>query len=195
MSRRRSDPRARVEARVQANHFTYSLFQLRLVGVLLILIVVARVLVFLFAGLHLGPLEKLSSLGALANALPLLPLGISLYLLGAGRHRLHRERWFMLFLHHSLIPLALLVLVVLPALMTHQLFIGRELLNHPLTFYQQELLSPLRNGTAVALSVVAGIGLLMLKRQADSELSRHRLSAGQFFAPYRSPLPLEGEIG
>jgi len=168
--------------------------QLRLVGVVLILIMIARVLVLLFAGLHLGPLEKLSSLGALANSLPLLPLGSSLYLLGAGRHRLRRERWLMLLIHYSLLPAALLVIIALPALIAQQLLMSRELFTQPLSFYQLELLSPLRNATAVSLSVVAGIGLLMLKRQADSELARHRLSPGQFFEPYRSPVPVEEEI-
>ncbi len=189
MSPHRSDPRAWVEARIQANHITYSLVQLRLVGVLLMLIVIARVLVFLFTGLHLGPLEKLSSLGALASALPLLPLGISLYLLGAGRHRHRREYWAMILLHHSLVPLALLVLLALPAELLHQLFQGRSLADQSLTFYQRELLSPLRNATAVTLSIVAGAGLLLLKRQADAEMARHRLSVDQFFVPYRPQTP------
>ena len=185
MSPRRSDPRAWVEARIQANHITYSLVQLRLVGVLLFLIVITRVLVFMFTGLHLGPLEQLSSLGGLASALPLLPLGISLYLLGAGRHRHHREHWLMILLHYSLVPLALLVLVALPAVMLHQLLLGQALTTESLTFYQRELISPLRNVTALSLSIVAGLGLLLLKRQADAEMARHRLTPVQFFLPYR----------
>ena len=194
MPNRQTDPRSWVEARIQSNHITYSLVQLRLVGVLLMLIVLARVLVFLFAGLHLGPLEKLSSLGALANALPLLPLGISLYLLGAGRNRLRHEHQLMTLLHHSLLPLALLVLLVLPAAILHQLAIGQQLASAALTFYQQELLSPLRNATAVMLSIVAGFGLLLLKRQADAEMARHRLSPNQFFQPYRARVQAERNV-
>lgn len=186
MSPRRTDPRSLAEARIQSNHLNYSLVQLRLVGVLLILIVLARLLVFLFAGLHLGPLEKLSSLGTLANALPLLPLGISLYLLGAGRNRLRNEHLVMTLLHHSLLPLALVVLLALPAAILHQVSIGQQLVTPQFTFYQRELLSPLRNATAVTLSVVAGLGLLLLKRQGDAEIARHRLSPGQFFQPYRT---------
>lgn len=189
MSRRRTDPRAWVEARIQSNHFNYSLVQLRLVGVLLILIVLSRLVVFLFAGLHLGPLEKLSSLGTLASALPLLPLGISLYLLGAGRNRLRQEHRVMMLLHYSLLPLALMVLLALPAVILHQVSLGQQLVTPQFTFYQRELLSPLRNVTAVALSVVAGVGLLLLKRQGDAEIARHRLSPGQFFQPYRAAVP------
>jgi hypothetical protein len=187
------DPRAWVDARIQANHIIYSLAQLRLVGVLLLLIVLARVLVFLFAGLHLGPLEKLSSLNALANALPLLPLGMSLYLLGAGRNRVSREHSLMILLHHSLLPLALLVFLALPAAIMHQWALGQRLAVAELTFYQQELLSPLRNCTAVMLSIVAGVGLLLLKRQADAEMTRHRLSPGQFFQPYRARVEVESD--
>lgn len=193
MAKRHRDPRAWVEARIQSNHIIYSLVQLRLVGVLLMLIVLARVLVYLFAGLHLGPLEKLSSLSALASALPLLPLGISLYLLGAGRNRLNRERTFMILLHHSLLPLALLVLLGLPVAILHQLVLGQPLTATQLTFYQLELLSPLRNGTALVLSIVAGVGLLLLKRQADAEMARHRLSPAQFFQPYRARVEVESE--
>ena len=194
MAKRHRDPRAWVEARIQSNHILYSLAQLRLVGVLLMLIVLARVLVYLFAGLHLGPLEKLSSLSALASALPLLPLGISLYLLGAGRNRLNREQAFMILLHHSLLPLALLVLLVLPAAIVHQLALGQQLTATQLTFYQLELLSPLRNGTALVLSIVAGVGLLLLKRQADAEMARHRLSPAQFFQPYRARVEVESDV-
>lgn len=193
MPNRRRDPRAWVDAKIQSNHIIYSLVQLRLVGLLLLLIVLGRVLVFLFAGLHLGPLEKLSSLSALANALPLLPLGISLYLLGAGRHRLRHEHQLMILLHHSLLPLALLVLLALPAAIVHQMMIGKQLMITQLTFYQQELLSPLRNGTALVLSIVAGVGLLLLKRQADAEMARHRMSAMEFFQPYRARVQVNSD--
>lgn len=155
--------------------------QLRLVGVLLLLIVLCRLLVFLFAGLHLGPLEKLSSLGAMANWLPLLPLGISLYMLGAGRDRMRREQPVMLVLHYSLIPLAALTLLVLPVAVLMNLSLGLRLDVEELTFYQRELLGVMRNATAVMLSLIAGGGLVALKRQADAEMKRHRLTAAQFF--------------
>lgn len=176
-----SDPRAWVDARIQNNQFTYSLLQLRLVGVVLMLIVVARLVVFLFAGLHVSPLEQLAALGGLANWLPLLPLAISLYLLGAGRHRLPRERHLLVLVHHSLLPLSLLALLVLPATILHNLKVLAGIKVATLSFYQQELLSPLRNGTAMALCLIAGVGLLLLKRQGDVEMKRHRLTPALFF--------------
>lgn len=164
----------------------YSLVQLRLVGVLLMLIVLARLLVLLFAGLHVSPIEKLSALGSLANWLPLLPLAISLYLLGAGRQRTPLEQTLLPLLHYSLLPLALVILLALPAALLHNLSAGLRVPGTQLTFYQRELLSPLRTGTALALSLVSGVGLLLLKRQGDAEMRRHRLTPGQFFQTYRS---------
>jgi hypothetical protein len=171
-----------MEARIRENQFTYSLLQLRLVGVVLMLIVMARLLVFLLLGLHLGPLEQLSTLGALSNWLPLLPLAVALYLLGAGRQRLWHEKGVLIVLHHGLIPLALICVLALPSAILQNLFHGLRLTaGVDLTFYQRELLSPMRTVTSLALCAVAGVGLLLLKRQGDSEMKRHRLDAGQFF--------------
>lgn len=179
-----ADPRRPVEDRILNNQLTYSLLQLRLVGALLMLIVLCRLLVFLFAGLHQGPLEQLSYLGTLANWLPLLPLGLSLYLLGAGRYRMPREQPVILLIHYSLIPLAVLTLVVLPVAILNNLRLGLQLDINSLSFYQRELLGAVRNATAVMLSLLAGGGLVALKLQADAEMRRHHLNATQFFQGY-----------
>lgn len=116
MSAPSNDPRARVDSWILNKQIDYSLGQLRLVGVLLLLVLIGRLLVLLLTSPSVDLLNRLSALGALATWLPLLPLGISLYLLGGGRQRLPREFVPTTLLHRSLVPLALVCLLLLPAL-------------------------------------------------------------------------------
>jgi hypothetical protein len=110
------DTRDEVDALVHGHQVNYSLEQLRLVGVLLLLIVLGQVLVVLILSAHGDPLQRLTALSALANWLPLLPLGTSLYLLAGGRRRHPRELLLIDLLNHSLVPLALACLFALPIL-------------------------------------------------------------------------------
>ena len=117
MVRQRSrDARDRVDEIVQGHQLHYSLIQLRLVGLLLLLFVLARGLQPLLLGRDSPPIHALASITALSNWLPLLPLGISLYLLGGGRQRLPREMLPASLLHRALVPLALVCLLLLPAI-------------------------------------------------------------------------------
>lgn len=77
------DARDRVDEIVLEHQLHYSLMQLRLVGLLMLLFLLARGLPLLL-GFDGPPIEQLASITALSNGLPLLPLGISLYLLGGG---------------------------------------------------------------------------------------------------------------
>lgn len=114
MSRSSSrDERAHVEAIVQQHQLHYSLVQLRLVGILLLLLIASRGLEAVIT-LQAPPIQKLSSLTGLSNWLPLLPLGISLYLLGGGRQRRRQEFIPTEALHRGLLPLALACLLLLP---------------------------------------------------------------------------------
>ncbi len=90
--------------------------QLRLVGILMLLFVLARSLVPLLLSFDTTPIQRLSSLTSLSASLPLLPLGISLYLLGGGRKRLPNEFPITTLVHRSLVPLALACLLLLPIL-------------------------------------------------------------------------------
>jgi hypothetical protein len=109
------DPRAHVHPFVERHQLHYSLLQLRLVGILLLLVLVARG-IGLFLSLEGPSIQQLSALTTMSNSLPLLPLGISLYLLGGGRQRQPREFLPTAVLHRFLVPLALACLVVLPAI-------------------------------------------------------------------------------
>lgn len=127
------DARAQVDAIVQEHQLQYSLVQLRVVGILLLLLVASRCLEagFMIQG---PPIQKLTALTALSNGLPLLPLGISLYLLGGGRKR---QRWEFLpteVLHRSVLPLALVCLLLFPWLTLQDVV----RLNHQRTLALQE---------------------------------------------------------
>jgi|694.fasta_scaffold02864_23 hypothetical protein len=112
--RRSRDERDRVDEVVLSHQLHYSLMQLRLVGLLMLLFVLARSLLPLLLGHHSPPIQQLASITALSNSLPLLPLGISLYLLGGGRQRLPQEFLPATVLHRALVPLALACLLLLP---------------------------------------------------------------------------------
>jgi hypothetical protein len=176
-----TDPRTSLEARIRDNQLTYSLLQLRLVGVLLLLLLVGRLLVFLVTGMHVAPIERLSALGTMASWLPLLPLAISLYLLGAGRRRHSRDAAMATWAHFCLLPLALLCVLLLPGAILRDLHLARLAPLQTLSPYQLELLSPLRCATAIVLSVIAGLGLVLLYRQSASEIARHGLTPSLFF--------------
>ena len=114
MSRSSSrDERAHVDAIVKNHQLQYSLLQLRLVGLLLLLLLASRGLEAVIT-LQAPPIQKLSALTSLSNWLPLLPLASSLYLLGGGRQRRRQEFVPTEALHRSLLPMALACLLLLP---------------------------------------------------------------------------------
>lgn len=120
----RKDSRTSPEGAISHHQVTYSLGQLRLVGMVLLVGVASRILAWLLAlifpaGQEAGPLDRLAHLTSLSNWLLLLPLGVSLYLLGGGRQRLPREFALLDLVHNSLVPLAVGCLVVLPAFTLH----------------------------------------------------------------------------
>ncbi len=117
---RNHDAHAEVHAIVERHQLHYSLVQLRLVGILLLLVLATRAF-GLFFGLEGPSIQQLSAISSLSNSLPLLPLGISLYLLGGGRQRQPREFAPTELLHRCLVPLALVCLLVLPIITVHNM--------------------------------------------------------------------------
>lgn len=181
MAHPQPDAREQAESRVLENQISYSLVQLRLVGVLLLAVVLARAVVLLILNPHVDAIQRLAGISNLANWLPLLALGSSLYLLGGGRNRLPREPLITTLLHQGLLPMALVCLVGMPGLILSELKTAQPLINSGLTPYQLEQLGAMRTATAILLSVIAGTGLLVLKRQGDREIADHRLTVSQFF--------------
>jgi hypothetical protein len=115
-----SDPRDAVDAVVERHALTYSIKQLRLVGLLLLLLLFGRLLRLLVLLVDGRALERLAGLVDLSDWLLLLPIGISLYLLGGGQGRLRREPPITTGLHYALLPLGLACLLLLPALTISQ---------------------------------------------------------------------------
>ena len=127
-------------------------------------------------------MERQAALLMLSNWLPILPLGISLYLLGAGHQRQSREQWGLTLLSHSLYPLGLAFVGLIPVVLIASLKAAQgAAVAQVLTPYQQELISATRVLTAIVLSVLTGIGFLLLHRQMKSALKRYQLTPQMFF--------------
>lgn len=247
------DARDAVDAVVERHALTYSIKQLRLVGLLLLLLLFGRLLRVLVLLMDGRPLERLAGLVDLSDWLLLLPIGISLYLLGGGQGRLRREPPITTALHYALAPVGLACLLLLPALTigqastlstslalarseqdaqrtTHRRWLEeagragsaaaiqqqarrhgiqlpagasdspqlllwryeqvldqraeRATAENPLlalSAWERGLLEPLRLALAILLQLLAGAGLLLLKRQGSREVRRHGVSPAQFF--------------
>lgn len=92
----------------------FSLFQIRLVGGILIAYFVLRCLLLLALAPGLDPFMRLSQLSSLASSAILLPLGCALYLLGSGYRRLGAEKPLLKVLFPLLLPMAIGIGLVLP---------------------------------------------------------------------------------
>jgi len=102
----------------------FSLFQIRLVGAILMGYFLLRAGLYLALAPALDPFMRLSQLSALANSAILLPLGCALYLLGSGYRRQMVEKPLLKVLFPLLLPLSIGIGLVLPLVIvasTHSL--------------------------------------------------------------------------
>lgn len=212
MAQHRSvDARDQADTNVLRNNITYSLAQLRLIGLLCIAVVLAQLGTLALALTGAGLEQRLEALLHFCPWLLLLPFGIALYLLGGGHHRLRREFPLLEVTHHSLLPLGLACLLLLPALTTHdwiRLRSGRQQADmqwreiqqkeirreeapsipspvapapQPLSPYQRRLFDSRSLLSADLMAVLAGVGLMLLHHQSRREIARHRLTPRLFF--------------
>lgn len=121
-TKRFQDTRDEVDRIVHRHQLDYSLGQLRLVGLLLLAVALGSLLVALVFGGFDTPQARLAGLVGLTPALPLLPLGFSLYLLGGGHRRHRREHTWAPTLHRFVLPAGLICLLILPAVTLHDGF-------------------------------------------------------------------------
>ena len=181
---RTRDTRDEVDGFVQRHQLDYSIGQLRLVGlVLLVLELVTLLLAASFASAE-PPTGRLGGLIGLSPPLPLLLLGISLYLLGGGHRRYRLEQPWTGALHHILLPLGLVLLLLLPAVTIHN---AASLIHQrqgvaSLSPLQQHLLNPVRLITTLLLQAVTGAGLLLIRRQGRRQMQRLGLTPVLFFS-------------
>ena len=177
------DARDEVDGFVRRHQLDYSIGQLRLVGLLLLVLELSTLLLAgVFASVE-PPLARLSGLLGLSPALPLLTLGFGLYLLGGGHRRHRREQPWTGALHRCLLPLGLILLLLLPALTIHDavsLATQAKGLG-ALTPLHQHLLNPVRLITALLLQSITGAGLLLMRRQGRRQMRRVGLTPALFF--------------
>lgn len=180
--RRPRDTRDEVDSIVHRHQLDYSLAQLRLVGLVLLVLELATLLLAgSFASVE-PPAGRLNGLIGLSPALPLLLVGFGLYLLGGGHRRHRHEQPWTGALHHTLLPLGLVLLLLLPAVTIHDaavLFNQRQAA--PLSPMHQHLLNPVRLVTTLLLQGVTGAGLLLNWLQGRRQMRRLGLTPALFF--------------
>ena len=176
------DTRDEVDDIVRRHQLDYSLGQLRLVRLLLLVLELGTLLLAgSFASVE-PPAGRLSGLIGLSPPLPLLTLGVGLYLLGGGRRRSRLEQPWTGALHQTLLPLGLLLLLLLPAVTVHDattLMSQRQLA--PLSPLQEHLLNPVRLVTTLLLQGITGAGLLLMRSQGRRQMQRVGLTPALFF--------------
>lgn len=207
---RSTDPRDQADASVLRNNLTYSLGQLRLVGLLGLVVVLAQLLTLLLALTGADPQQRLEALLHFSPWLLLLPIAVGLYFLGGGHHRLRREHRLLEVAHAGLLPLGLACLLVVPGLATHNWLAlhntrqqaeirSREIPSPdlppgttgpapaPLSPYQRRLFDSRSLLSADLMAALAGGGLLLLQRQSRRTIARHGLTPGLFFRSGPAP--------
>ena len=125
---------------------------------------------------------RLSIQGFLINSLPLLPLSISLYLMGAGHRRSRRELKILPYICNSLPFFSVLCGVILPAILLSNVYAAMaETAANKLTPYQQELISSSRIAPALIACIITGIGFFLISRQMQRLFAKYGVSCDQFF--------------
>jgi len=160
----------------------YSLVQLRLVGALIVLLFLSRIVPLAVAFASGETILPVSSIVLTAAALPLLPLGISLYLLGAGHNRLPYERSFLPFLCDSLPFLALACILVIPSGMIYALSkasvtVGQRMASP----YVHDLTSTYRVLQSFLFCWITGAGLFLIYFQMQKIFKRYNVNSSSFF--------------
>ena len=95
------------------------MIQLRLFGLLLLLFLSIRLGLALLFLVDSGPIHRLETIDDLALWLLLFPLGYIFYLMGGGLRRKPKEFLVTVVVHHALLPLAVLCMIVLPIITSH----------------------------------------------------------------------------
>ncbi len=168
--------------RLRTHNLVFSLYQIRLVGILIMALFLSRLIIAVSAGIFEPILVRLSVHGFLINSLPLLPLSISLYLLGAGYRRSRRELKILPYICNSLPFLSVLCGLVFPLILFFNLYAAMaETAVDKLTPYQQELISSSRTVPALIACIITGIGFYLISRQMQRLFVKYNVTCAQFF--------------
>jgi hypothetical protein len=169
--------------RLRTHNLVFSLYQIRLVGILIITLFLIRLIIAVTAGIFEPTLMRLSVQGFLINSLPLLPLSISLYLLGAGHRRNRRELMILPHICNSLPFLSILCGVIFPLVLLFNFYAAiAETAVSNLTPYQQELISASRIIPALIACVITGLGFYLINRQMQRLFRKYNVTCAMFFS-------------
>jgi hypothetical protein len=167
---------------LRSHNLIFSLYQIRLVGILIIALFLSRTIIAVVAGIFEPTLIRLSIQGFLINSLPLLPLSISLYLMGAGHRRSRRELKILPYICNSLPFFTILCGVILPAILLSNVYTAiAETAADKLTPYQQELISSSRIAPALVACIITSIGFYLISRQMKRLFAKYDVSCDHFF--------------
>jgi hypothetical protein len=170
------------KSRLRSHNLLFSLYQVRLVGILIVTLFLSRLIIAVIAGIFEPTLIRLSVQGFLINSLPLLPLSISLYLMGAGHKRSRRELKILPYICNSLPFFSVLCGVILPAILLSNVYAAMaETAANKLTPYQQELISSSRIAPALVACIITSIGFFLISRQMQRLFAKYGVSCDQFF--------------
>lgn len=167
---------------IRRHNILFSLYQIRLIGLLVLAATLSRIAVAILSTLYESSYVRLSAYGLIANSLPLLPLGVGLYLIGASHRRRPYELAILPWLCKSLNILVLFCGLIIPVLIAYSFHsVMTASLSADLTPYQLELISPGRLLPAMASCFITAIGFLFLGRQMNRLFRRYNVTAFQFF--------------
>lgn len=143
----------------------------------------SRLIIAVSTGIFDPILVRLSAHGFLINSLPLLPLSISLYLMGAGFRRSRREIKILPYICNSLPFLSVLCGVVFPLILVFNLYsVMAVTAVDKLTPYQQELVSTSRVIPALIACVITGIGFHLISKQMNKLFRKYNVTCKMFFS-------------
>ena len=167
---------------LRSHNLVFSLYQIRLVGILIIALFLSRLIIAVVAGIFEPTLVRLSIQGFLINSLPLLPLSISLYLMGAGHRRSRRELKILPYICNSLPFFTILCGVIFPVILFCNVYTAMaESAANKLTPYQQELISSSRIAPALVACIITSVGFYLISRQMQRLFAKYGVTCGQFF--------------
>lgn len=167
---------------LRGHQVTFSLIQLRLVGILILFVLVSRIIVFVISAASVTSTEQLSGILLACAALPLLPLGLSLYMLGASYKRNPHERKFLSILCQSMPAVALFCGVFMPGvILYYSIRISNYFPKDALSPYQAELIGSYRIIQALVFCWITGAGLFLLYKQNLSFFKKYGVDTHGFF--------------
>lgn len=168
---------------IRSHNLVFSLYQIRLIGILVLLLFSGRLVASSITAAYSPQFVRLSAYGFVTGSLPLLPIGLGLYLIGASHRRRAIELRLLPYLCDCLPVLAFVLGLIFPLILLVTLLdAGNAIVIEKLTPYQQELLSATRIAPSLVSCLITGVGLALLSSQMRRLFRKYGVSSRQFFS-------------